>query len=29
VDGVGERRALAIKEGLERISETIIMEGYL
>jgi diadenylate cyclase len=29
VDGVGERRALAIKEGLERISESIIMEGYL
>jgi diadenylate cyclase len=29
VDGVGERRALAIKEGLDRISETIIMEGYL
>jgi diadenylate cyclase len=29
VDGVGERRALAIKEGLDRISESIIMEGYL
>ncbi|MHB8893804.1 MAG: DNA integrity scanning diadenylate cyclase DisA [Candidatus Geothermincolia bacterium] len=29
VAGVGERRALAIKEGLDRISETIMMEGYL
>jgi len=29
VDGVGERRALAIKEGLDRLSESIIMEGYL
>ena len=29
VDGVGERRALAIKEGLDRIAESIIMEGYL
>lgn len=29
VDGVGERRAMAIKEGLDRISESIIMEGYL
>ncbi len=29
VDGVGDRRALAIKEGLDRISESIIMEGYL
>jgi diadenylate cyclase len=29
VDGVGERRAQAIKEGLDRISESIIMEGYL
>jgi len=29
VDGVGERRALAIKEGLDRISEAIITESYL
>jgi diadenylate cyclase len=29
VDGVGERRALAIKDGLDRIAESIIMEGYL
>jgi diadenylate cyclase len=29
VDGVGERRALIIKEGLDRISEAIMMEGYL
>ncbi len=29
VEGVGERRAFTIKEGLERISESIIMEGYL
>ena len=29
VDGVGERRALAIKEGLDRISESIIMESYI
>ena len=29
VDGVGERRALAIKEGLDRLSESIMMEGYL
>jgi diadenylate cyclase len=29
VDGVGERRALAIKEGLDRISESIMMEAYL
>ena len=28
VDGVGERRALAIKEGLDRIAESIIMESY-
>ncbi|MBN1289437.1 MAG: DNA integrity scanning diadenylate cyclase DisA [Actinobacteria bacterium] len=29
VDGVGERRAFAIKEGLDRIAESIIMESYL
>ncbi len=29
VDGVGERRALAIKEGLDRLSESIMMEGYV
>jgi len=29
VDGVGDRRALAIKEGLDRIAESIIVEGYL
>lgn len=29
VDGVGERRALAIKEGLDRISETIFSESYV
>lgn len=29
VDGVGERRALAIKEGLDRISEAIIADSYL
>lgn len=29
VDGVGERRALAIKEGLDRLSESIMMEGYI
>lgn len=28
VDGVGERRALAIKEGLDRIAESIIMESF-
>jgi diadenylate cyclase len=29
VEGVGERRALAIKEGLDRISESIMMDAYL
>lgn len=29
VDGVGERRAQAIKQGLDRISEAIIAEDYL
>jgi diadenylate cyclase len=29
VDGVGERRALAIKEGLDRLSESIMMDAYL
>jgi diadenylate cyclase len=29
VDGVGERRALAIKEGLDRISESINNDAYL
>jgi diadenylate cyclase len=29
VDGVGERRALAIKEGLDRLSESLMMEGYV
>jgi len=28
VEGVGDRRALAIKEGLDRIAEFIIMESY-
>ena len=28
VDGVGERRALAIKDGLDRISEAIITDSY-
>lgn len=28
VDGVGDRRALMIKEGLDRISESIIPESY-
>lgn len=29
VDGVGETRALAIKEGLDRLSESIMIEGYV
>jgi diadenylate cyclase len=28
VDGVGERRALAIKEGLDRLAESIIIDSY-
>jgi diadenylate cyclase len=29
VDGVGERRALAIKEGLDRLSESVLNEAYI
>ncbi|MFH1150131.1 MAG: DNA integrity scanning diadenylate cyclase DisA [Actinomycetota bacterium] len=29
VDGVGERRALAIKEGLERLSESMVPEPFI
>jgi diadenylate cyclase len=29
VEGVGERRAVAIKEGLDRIAESIIMESFI